>query len=49
MVIGREFDRQVELIGLILQSFHPLSVLHSHGQIQDGLAALGGGVSGFGE
>ena len=46
---GGEFDRQIELRGLIPKSLHPLSVLHGHSQVQDRLSAFCGGVGRLGK
>ena len=48
-VMGGEFDRQIELRGLIPKPLHPLSVLHGHCQIQDRLSAFCGGVGRLGK
>lgn len=48
-MMGGEFDWQIEPGRLIPEPLHPLPVLHGHRQIQYGLAALGGGVGGFGK
>ena len=48
-VMGGEFDRQIELRGLIPKPLHPLSVLHGHSQVQDRLSAFCGGVGRLGK
>ena len=48
-MMGGEFDWQVKRFGLLPKPLHPLPVLHGQRQIQYGLAALGGGVGGFGK
>ena len=48
-VMGGEFDRQIELRGLIPKSLHPLPVLHGHCQVQDRLSAFCGGVGRLGK
>ena len=48
-MMGGEFDRQIELRGLIPKPLHPLSVLHGHCQIQYRLSTLGSRISRLGK
>ena len=48
-MMGGEFDRQIELRGLIPKPLDPLPLLHGHSQIQYRLSALGSGVGRLGK